>query len=167
MPAGNNLCCMSACISPCSVSVWNLLNTQAIHCDTSMCWILFIEKGQSSEGSWGIPFHAWCTWSEVELCYLLLQRHQYVTVDGEVKFYYWFNVAFTIFFALEAILKIIAFTPPVSYYLVVTYQHPTNIVMCNVMSGVESCGDKQLNQFIVNAGTIAIPEHLWLLCAAT
>lgn len=100
---------------------------------------MFIEKGQSSEGSWGIPFHAWCTWSEVELCYLLLQRHQSVTLIREVEFYYWFNVAFTIFFALEAILKIIAFTPPVSYYLVMTCQRPTNIVMCNVMSGVKSC----------------------------
>ena len=94
---------------------------------------MFIGKGQSSEGSWGIHFHAWCTCCVVEFCYLLLQRHQSVNVVGEVEFYYWFNVAFTIFFALEAILKIIAFTPSVSYYQPWPFHDlPTSHKQCNV-----------------------------------
>ena len=83
-------------------------------------------------------------------------------------YFYWFNVAFTILFTLEAILKIVAFTPAVSYYHAgLTCSWLANIpqsmyIMWNVMSNVEGCGGKQLNRFLVSAGAIAIPEFLWL-----
>ena len=85
-----------------------------------------------------------------------------------VLYFYWFNVAFTILFTLEAILKIVAFTPAVSYYHAgLTCSWLANIpqsmyIMWNVMSNVEGCGGKQLNRFLVSAGAIypSLPYYL-------